>query len=125
MAGIVLFSSMLSACAFESSQSLIKEGATLNLSDCIRVALDNSPNIKKAAYNYKISNNDVSLAKSGFFPTIGIGTGYYWNGTYMKQRDVENNYYNLSKQLDSKRIRGFKAFNRRKNKFSNKDAEIL
>lgn len=100
VAGIVLFASMLSACAFESSQSLIKEGATLNLSDCIRVALDNSPNIKKAAYNYKISKNDVSLAKSGFFPTIGIGTGYYWNGTYMKQRDVENNYYNLSTSLN-------------------------
>ena len=100
MTGVVFVASMLPACAFESSQALIKEGATLNLSDCIRVALDNSPNIKKAAYNYKISKNDVSLAKSGFFPTIGIGTGYYWNGTYMKQRDVRNNYYNLSTSLN-------------------------
>ncbi len=92
--------SACSVCAFESSGALIKEGAVLNLSDCIKIALDNSPNIKKAAYNYRISKNDVSLAKSGFFPSIGIGTGYYWNGTYMKNRDVDNNYYSLSTNIN-------------------------
>lgn len=91
---------MNTAIAFESTDSLLKEGATLNLSDCIKIALNNSPNIKKAAYNYKISKNDVSLAKTGFFPTINIGTGYYYNGTYMKNRDVNNNYYNLSTSLN-------------------------
>ena len=96
----VIWVSACSAMAFESSEALIKKGAVLTLSDCIKIALDNSPNIKKAAYNYRISKNDVSLAKSGFFPTIGIGTGYYWNGTYTKNRDVDNNYYSLSTSLN-------------------------
>jgi len=97
--GIILIA-VNSAGAFEASSDLIKKGSVLNLSDCIKIALDNSPNIKKAAYNYKISKNDVSLAKTGFFPSIGIGTGYYWNGTYMKNRDVDNNYYSLSTSLN-------------------------
>ncbi|MBR6098203.1 TolC family protein [bacterium] len=97
---ILVLLSVNSVFAFESSESMIKEGAKLNLSECIKIALNNSPNIKKAAYNYKISKNDVSLAKSGFFPTLGLGTGYYWNGTYMKNRDVKNNYYSLSASLN-------------------------
>ena len=98
--GFAIAFSINIANAFESTDSLVKEGAKLNLSDCIKIALNNSPNIKKAAYNYKISKNDVSLAKTGFFPSVTIGTGYYYNATYMKNRDVNNNYYNLSTSLN-------------------------
>lgn len=72
--GLALAFSLNSTYAFEAT--IIKEGAKLNLSDCIRIALDNSPNIKKAVYNYKISKNDVSLAKTDFFPTLNLNTGY-------------------------------------------------
>lgn len=97
----LLFMVSVNMCqAFEGSESLIKAGAKLNLSDCIKIAINNSPNIKKAAYNYKISKNDVSLAKAGFFPTVNIGTGYYYNGTYAKNRDYDSNYYNLTTSLN-------------------------
>ena len=86
--------------AFESSASLIKSGDKLTLSDCIQIALDNSPNIKRAGFNYKISKNDVSLAKTAFFPTLNVGTGYYYNGTYTKQRDIDNNYYSINTSLN-------------------------
>lgn len=95
----VIFSVNVSL-AFESSASLIKSGAKLTLSDCIQIALDNSPNIKRAAFNYKISKNDVSLAKTAFFPTLNVGTGYYYNGTYAKQRDTNNNYYSINTSLN-------------------------
>lgn len=89
-----------SVSAFESKTALIEKGAKLTISDCIQVALDNSPYVRKAAYNYKISKNDVKLAKSAYFPTIGIGTGYYYNGTNMSGgRSNDNNYYNLSTNL--------------------------
>lgn len=95
---ILMFSSAVEA--FESNASLIKAGAKLTLSDCIHIALDNSPNIKKAAYNYKISKNDVSLSKTSFFPTIGLGTGYYYNGSHSRFRDTHSNYYNLNASLN-------------------------
>jgi len=98
--GIIIILTSDIAGAFESNASLIKAGAKLTLSDCIQIALDNSPNIKKAAFNYKISKNDVSLAKTAFFPTIGIGTGYYFNGSYNRNRDTHSNYYNLSTNLN-------------------------
>ena len=97
---VVIIFSENAAFSFESTASLITSGAKLTLSDCIQIALDNSPNIKKAAYNYKISKNDVSLAKSGFFPTISVGTGYYYNGTYTKNRDINSNYYSLNTSLN-------------------------
>ena len=50
----------LSAQAFESKSALIQKGAKLTISDCIQVAIDNSPYVKKAAYNYKIAKNDVN-----------------------------------------------------------------
>ncbi len=86
--------------AFESKTALIKAGEKLTLSDCIQIALDNSPNIKRAAYNYKISKNDVSIAKASFFPTLSVGTGYYYNGTYAKSRDINSNYYSANAGLN-------------------------
>ena len=98
--GIILVVFSASAEAFESNASLIKAGAKLTLSDCIQIALDNSPNIKRAAYNYRISKNDVSLSKTAFFPTIGVGTGYYFNGSYNRIRDTRSNYYSLNATLN-------------------------
>ncbi len=90
----------LSAQAFESKSALIAKGAKLTMSDCIQVALDNSPYVKKAAYNYKIAKNDVNISKAAYFPSIGVGTGYYYNGTKTNSRNFENNYYNLSTNLN-------------------------
>ena len=97
---IALYMSIGYANAFESNKSLIQQGAKLNLSDCIQIALDNSPNIKKAAYNYKMSKNDVSIAKTAFFPTIGVGTGYYYNGSHSQRMNSDTRYYNLQTSLN-------------------------
>ena len=86
--------------AFESKSALIEKGAKLNLSDCIQIAVDNSPYVRRAAFNYKLAKNDVSIAKASYFPTIGVGTGYYYNGTQATRRNYENNYYSVSTNLN-------------------------
>ncbi len=86
--------------AFESNTALIAKGEKLTLSDCIKISIENSPNIKRAAYNYKIAKNDVSLAKTDFFPTLSLSTGYYHNGTYTKNADINNHHYNFSANLN-------------------------
>lgn len=79
--------------------AVIEKGAKLTISDCIQIALKNSPLIKKAHYNYTIAKNDVGLAKSSYFPTIGIGTGYYVNESKTSRRSTDNNYYSAEASL--------------------------
>ena len=55
----------------------VEKNAILNIKDCIQLALQNSPAIKKARYNYGLAKNNVTISKSAYFPTIGVGTGYY------------------------------------------------
>ncbi len=98
--GVALALSIDISYAFESNTALIDKGAKLTLSDCIRISIENSPNIKRAAFNYKIAKNDVSLAKTDFFPTINLGTGYYHTGTYTKNADINNHHYNFSANLN-------------------------
>lgn len=62
--------------AIEDIDGEIKEGQMLQLSDCVKIAVKNSPVIKKAEKNYLISKHNVSLAKSAYFPTLQAGVGY-------------------------------------------------
>ena len=72
---------------------VIKKDSILSLADCINIALKNSPIIKKYKYNYGISKANVGRAKSAFFPTIGIGTGYNITDTESRRfsRKFSNN----------------------------------
>ena len=98
---VVLISTGTGVFAFESKTALIEKGAKLTISDCIQVALDNSPYVRQAAYNYKISKNDVNIAKASYFPTIGVGTGYYLNDSSASGRaNNSSNYYNLTTSLN-------------------------
>ena len=54
----------------------IKDGTVLTIQDCISIGLKNSPNIKKQKYNLDIAKSNVGIAKSVYFPTVGVGVGY-------------------------------------------------
>ena len=71
----------------EAQTVKVKQGSVLSLNDCIAIALNNSPEIKSAQYDYWITKTDVNIAKSQFFPTIGIGTGYDFTDTRVKSRN--------------------------------------
>ena len=78
----------------------VKQGSVLSLQDCIALALNNSPVIKNARYNYGISKADVGLARSEFFPTIGVGTGWNYTGTHMKSHSTDSKVYNLNATIN-------------------------
>ena len=78
----------------------VKNGAVLGLDDCIAIALNNNPSIKNARYNYGISRAQVGLARSEFFPTIGVGTGYDYTKIHAKRFNYDTNVYNINAQLN-------------------------
>lgn len=84
----------------EAQNIKVKKGSTLSLNDCIAIALNNSPAIKNAQYDYMITKTDVNLAKSEFFPTIGIGAGYDFSNNNTKRRNTDVNTYNLNATLN-------------------------
>ena len=84
----------------EAQTIKVKQGSTLSLNDCIAIALNNSPEIRNAQYNYWISKTDVNIAKSQFFPTIGIGAGYDFTDTRVKSRTSDVNSYNLNANMN-------------------------
>lgn len=54
----------------------VKSGDVLYMSDCVRLAVTNSPKIRKAEEDLKTAYKDVNLAKSNYFPTIGFGATF-------------------------------------------------
>lgn len=84
----------------EAQTVKVKQGAVLSLNDCIAIALNNSPEIKTAQYNYWITKTDVNIAKSQFFPTLGIGAGYDFTDTITRRRTTNVNAYNLNASLN-------------------------
>lgn len=81
----------------------VEKNAILNIKDCIQLALQNSPAIKKARYNYGLAKNNVTISKSAYFPTIGVGTGYYvaQNATSNSlMRNGNMNYYSAEASIN-------------------------
>ncbi len=78
----------------------VQKGMVLSIEDCINIALQNSPYVKKSRYNYLLSKTDVNIAKSEFFPTIGIGTGLNYNDSHTTLRNTSNNYYSAEASIN-------------------------
>ncbi len=78
----------------------VEQGSVLSLRDCIAIALNNNPEIKSARYNYGISKANVNIARSEFFPTVGIGTGYNFNVVDSKRTTSSTNTYSVEAQLN-------------------------
>ena len=68
----------------------IKKNDVLSLQECASIAINNSPLIKKYAYNLKIASSNLGIAKSEYFPTIGVGAGVY------QEYNTNKNYPNTS-----------------------------
>ncbi|MBQ8459001.1 TolC family protein [bacterium] len=89
-----------STAAFALEDVKVEKGSILSLKDCITIALNNNPNIKNARYNYGISKANVNIARSEFFPTIGVGTGYDFRATKTKQTTSNTNAYSVEATLN-------------------------
>lgn len=78
----------------------VQKGAVLTLNDCISIALNNNPAIRNARYNYGISKSNVGIARSEFFPTVGVGTGYKFNDTSTNRYTTSTNTYSVEATLN-------------------------
>ena len=85
--------SLVTPQAISAEVAAVQKGVVLSLEDCIEIALKNSPTVKKSRYNWQLSKTNVSLAKSAYFPTIGVGAGGYYSNSHTALRDTTNNYY--------------------------------
>lgn len=86
--------------AFAIDEIKVEQGSILSLNDCISIALNNNPAIKNARYNYGISKSNVGVARSEFFPTIGVGTGYNYNDTNTNRYATNTNVYSVEATLN-------------------------
>ena len=96
----IILALSLNSPVFALEDIKVEQGSILSLNDCITIALNNNPNIKNAQYNYGISKANVNIARSEFFPTIGIGTGYNLGNTNTKYYTQGTNTYNVQAQLN-------------------------
>lgn len=71
----------------------IQKNMILTLNECLNIALQNSPLIKKYRYNYGIAKNDLNIAKSAYFPTLGAQTGYNVDGSHSNRMNTSANEY--------------------------------
>ena len=53
----------------------VRDGSVLNVRDCIAIGMEHSSVIKEAAYRLEIAKSNVGLAKSAYFPELGVGAG--------------------------------------------------
>ena len=86
--------------AFAIEQMSVEKNAILNIKDCITIALQNSPKIKKARYNYGIAKGNLGIAKSEYFPTLGIGTGYNITDNNNNRRSTNSNIYSAEANIN-------------------------
>ena len=73
----------------------IKKGDVLSLADCVAIAINNSPIIRKYEYNLHIADSNLGIAKSVYFPTVGVGTGVYQEYNSNKYDENGSSYRQL------------------------------
>lgn len=95
---IILINIGISSEALETVK--VQKGSVLGLNDCIALALNNNPAIKNARYNYGLSKANVGIARSEFFPTIGVGTGYNISDTKTSKYTSNTNAYSVEASLN-------------------------
>ena len=55
----------------------ITQNKPLNIMDCVSLAYQNSPKIKRQKYNLDITKSNLGIARAGYFPVINAGVGIY------------------------------------------------
>lgn len=88
----------LNSC-FAVEKLSIEKQSILGINDCISLALQNSPQIKKARYNYGLAKGNLGVAKSGYFPTLGVGTGYNITENRTDRRNSNSNIYSAEANI--------------------------
>lgn len=86
--------------AYALNDVKVEQGSVLGLNDCVSIALNNNPAIKNARYNYGLSKTNVGSARSEFFPTIGVGTGYNIQDVSGRRVSQNTNAYSVEATIN-------------------------
>ena len=86
--------------AYALSEVKVEQGSVLSLNDCVSIALNNNPLIKNARYNYGLSKTNVGSARSDYFPTIGVGTGYNIKDVSGRKVSQNTNAYSVEATIN-------------------------
>ena len=70
---------------------VVKDGDVLSITDCVSVAFNNSPVIRRYKYNLDVARSNVGIAKSEYFPVINAGVGFY-NENHSNSREFDSHY---------------------------------
>lgn len=81
---LVLVLSFSTTFAIEDTKTATQ--SALSLEECIEYALKHNHNIQLFRDRVKLAKTQVGLAKSNYFPTLGLDTGYYF------QTNAKNNH---------------------------------
>ena len=71
----------------EAADYGVKAGDVLYMSDCVRLAVKNSPKIRKAEEDLKMAYSDINLAKSDYFPTFGLSARFFQEFNSLSEYD--------------------------------------
>lgn len=60
------------------AETTIKEGVekSFSIDDCVNYAIEHDPSIRIATYNLNAQKSRVGQAKSNYFPTLGVSSGF-------------------------------------------------
>ncbi|OYV02776.1 hypothetical protein CGW93_03810 [candidate division bacterium WOR-3 4484_18] len=66
---------------------------TLTLTECIEIALNNSPDLRVARNNLRVAELDLQDMKTAIAPTIQLSGGYNLNNVYNRLEWTPNHYH--------------------------------
>jgi len=66
---------------------------TLTLTECIEIALNNSPDLRVARNNLRVAELDLQDMKTAIAPTIQLSGGYNLNNVYNRLEWTSNHYH--------------------------------
>jgi outer membrane protein TolC len=72
-------------------KAYIQKGDVLSVTDCVSIAFNNSPVIRRYKYQLDVAKSNVGIAKSEYFPVIGAGVGFT-NINNQNQVDYDRHY---------------------------------
>ncbi len=78
----------------------ITQGSTLNVNDCIELAIQNSPEVGIYKEYVELYKARVGQSKASYFPSIGASGGYDYNNTETRYRTTNNKNYSASVYLN-------------------------
>jgi len=91
---------------FSVDTSMTIEYSEPEYQDVIEFALNNRADLKSVRYNLEAAESNVSAAKAGWWPSLGIGFDYYWN-----DRQLVDNPLDIFREEYQWNVTGFLTFN--------------